>query len=125
MLGSSQTTLTELVNLESELNTTLHQLSISVARIQQATSITQQVIRNSRANDTSAMALAQLQSASEANERVKNVLMEVPWMTDGVQRLTDILEKLNGTREEREAVAARARETAEVMSDTIIIFHID
>lgn len=97
------------------LNTTVHQLSISVARIlRQTVNITLEAsvdfTHNSSA-DVLAMAIEKMQSAKDTSQKTNNTFSEVSQVTAEVERVMDILDALNRTREEGESVATAVTRT--------------
>ena len=114
MLGLSQAILSALDNVESELNASLHQVSITFARIQETLNNTQANVTDMVHNSTTdvlAVAVKGLQSANNTSERAKFVRNELQQIEDDVGRSLIVLDELNITKKEVESVALKVTET--------------
>lgn len=90
------------------INTTVQQLSIVVARIQQQTvNITLEsfvdVIRNS-SDDVLVEAVGKMQSAKDTSQNANNTLRVISQVMAVIERMKHVLDELNRTREEGETI---------------------
>ena len=112
-----QAMLSVLHSLETDLNTTLHRVSVTLAGIQQqAVNNTQargtvDMLHDSTTNVVVAMAVEQLKSARNTSESIKFIANEMLQIANNVGRSLLVLSELNTTREEVGTMVARVTET--------------
>lgn len=123
LLNYFQILLRKLVDLESVLNMTVHQLSPTITGIlSQAVNITLQdsvdLAHNSSA-DVLAIAMEKMKSVKDTSQKTTKAFSEVSQVTAEVERLMDILDALNRTRKEGEAVTTAVTRTVIVSPNEV------
>lgn len=113
LLSSIQVKLSELYAAQLELNSTLHQLFISIRRIDHAVNITrEQATVTNTAESVLANTAEKLESERTSHQAGEDVLVKMSQVVSDVRRLEHILEELNRTEGVGEMVLATAAKEA-------------